>query len=318
MSDKQPSSDRGHTTDRPIDIPIRGWKEIGLRVKQQLGEDHIPIIAAGVAFYFFLALFPGIAAFLSIYGLVVDPAQVQEQMGELTALLPQQTHQMLSDILGGTAEKTDTALGWSLTISLAVSLWSTKKGMGAVFEGVNIAYDETDDRGFFAQTSLVLLFTLGAIITGILALGLVLAFPAIVNSLGLPEVVVTIISWGRWLILAIIIMVALSTIYKYAPNRNSPRFRWSSWGAGLATVLWIAASALFSWFVGSFGNFDSTYGSFAAVIILMLWFFLTAFFILLGAEINSEMEHQTAMDTTVGDPQPIGQRGAYHADRVAQ
>jgi membrane protein len=202
-------------------------------------------------------------------------------------------------------------------LSILISLWSANKGTKAVFQGVNITYDEIDERGFFKLTALTLLFTIGGIIIGLIAIAMVVAFPAIIDKIGLPSTLETIIQLLRWPILALIVMFALAGVYKVAPCRKSPEFKWTSWGAIIATVLWLAGSLLFSLYVNNFGSFDETYGSFAAVIILMLWFFLTGFIILLGAEINSEMEHQTSRDTTTGEDKPMGQRGGYHADHVA-
>jgi len=313
----QQKSSRGHTANKPSEIPGKGWKDIALRVKDQLKYDHVQVVSAGVAFYFFLALFPAIAAAVSIYGLVVSPEQVQQQMSQIASVLPEQAHQMISDILQRMAGKSGSSLGWSVAISTLISLYSAKKGIAAMFEGVNIAYDELDERGFLKKNAIELLFTLGAIITGILAIALIAAWPALTGKLGLPSVLQTVISWGRWLLLGLIIIFSLGLIYKVAPDRDHPEFKWVSWGAVLATLLWIGGSLLFSWYVTNFGSYDKTYGSFAAVIILMLWFFLTAFIILLGAEINSEMEHQTRKDTTVGEDEPMGERGAFHADHVA-
>ncbi len=313
-----PATDqKRHRAGKPSQIPIKGWKDIASRVKDQLPEDHVPIISAGIAFYFFLALFPALAAAFSVYGLVMDPAQVMQQMNQLANVLPEQAHQMIGDILEQQSERSGTALGWSLILSVLISLWSANKGTKAVFEGVNIAYNQMDDRGFFKKNAITLLFTLGGIVVGLLALAVIAVFPALVDQIGLPSTVETIIQLLLWPILALIVMFSLATIYKVAPFRESPQFKWTSWGAIIATMFWVAGSLLFTLFVTNFGNFDETYGAFAAVIILMLWFFLTAFVILLGAEINSEMEHQTSRDTTTGEDQPMGQRGGYHADHVS-
>lgn len=317
MNTSNQGKTRGHRAEKPGAIPKQGWKDIALRVKDQLKYDHVQVVAAGVAFYFFLALFPAIAAAVSIYGLMVNPDQVQQQMSQITSVLPEQAYEMVSDILKRMAGKSGSTLGWSVAISILVSLYSAKKGMAAVFEGVNIAYDELDERGFLKKNGIELLFTLGAILTGIVAIALIAAWPALVGRLGLPSILQSVISWGRWLLLAVIIIFSLGLIYKVAPDRRHPEFKWVSWGAVIATLLWVGGSLLFSWYVNNFGSYDKTYGSFAAVIILMLWFFLTAFIILLGGEINSEMEHQTKKDTTVGEDKPMGQRGAFHADNVA-
>ena len=302
---------------KPADISMKGWKAIVKRVADKIKEDNIPIVSAGVAFYFFLALFPAIAAIVSIYGLVVDPAQVEQQMAQMTDVLPAQAHQLLTNIMEQIAGKPQDTLGWSLIVSVLFSLWSANKATHAVFVGVNIAYHEKDDRGFIKSKALELLFTLAAIITGILSIAFVVGYPAVIDSLNLPSVLKIVFAILRWVILAAIIYFSLAVVYKVAPHRSNPRFKWVTPGSLSATVFWLLGSLIFTFFVNNFGNFDKTYGSIAAIIILMLWFFLTGFIVILGAEINSEAEHQTSVDTTVGEERPMGERGAYYADRVA-
>ena len=301
---------------KPSNIPKSDWKEIFKRVKTQIKDDHIQIIAAGIAFYSFLSIFPTIAAAISIYGLVMDPMEVQAQLSKLASILPTEAHQLISGILEKTANKSDSSLGWSLIISILLSLWSANKGTTAIFEGINVAYDEMDERHFIKKYLITLGCTLGGLIVALLCMLLVIGFPAFVDQLPFGDGLKSVINWLRWPIMAGIIAISLSFIYKIAPDRDNPEFRWVSWGAVVSTVFWIVASLLFSLYVNNFGSYDQTYGSFAAVIILMLWFFITAFIILLGAEINSEMEHQTTYDTTVGPYEPMGERGAYHADNL--
>ncbi len=307
----------GHRAEKPSDIPARGWKQVLLRVKDQVQRDHIKVASAGVAFYFFLALFPALAATVSIYGLAFDPQGVERQVAVLAAALPEQARNVIGGILRGIVEKPSENLGWSMLLGLTITLYSAKQGIAALFEGVNMAYDEVDERGFLKKNGLEFLFTLGAILFGLLLLALVVGFPAVIDSLNLPAVVDTGLRLVRWALLAVLLSAALAMIYKVAPHRSNPEFKWVTWGAAVATILWLIGSAAFSVYVENFGSYDKTYGSFAAVIILMLWFFLTAFTILLGAEINAELEHQTSTDTTTGEDEPIGQRGAFHADHVA-
>lgn len=309
---------RGHQAERPAEIPKAGWKDVFKRVKNQLAADNIDIVAAGVAFYFFLAVFPALAALFSVYGLVMDPAQVEQQLAQLSNALPEQVHQMLEERLKSLASQSGGTLGWGVVLSILISLWSANKGTKSLFEGINIAYNEKDERGFIKQNALTLLFTLGGIVLGIISISLVVAFPALIGNLGLPETLQTVLKWVRWPVLGVIIVFGLALIYKYAPDRDRPQFRWVSWGAVIATVLWLVGSLLFTWYVTNFGSYNETYGSVAAVIILMLWFNLTSYTVLLGAEINSELEHQTAKDTTIGKSKPLGDRGAYHADHVAR
>lgn len=311
------SGERGHNAEKPTQIPKKGWKDIALRVKDRLKKDHVSLVSAGIAFYFFLAVFPPIVAGLSLYGLLMEPAQVEQQMGQLANILPERAYEMISDIFERQSEESESSLGWRLVLSILVSLWSANRGAKAVFQGVNITYDEIDERNFFKWTGITLLFTLGGIIIGLIAIALVVAFPTIIHKIGLPATLESIVQFLRWPILALIVAFSLTIVYKVAPYRQSPKFKWTSWGAIIATVVWLLGSLIFNLFLSNFSRFDNAYGSFAAVIILILWFYLTAFIILLGAEINSEMEHQTNRDTTTGEDRPMGQRGGYHADHVA-
>ncbi|WP_017730975.1 YihY/virulence factor BrkB family protein [Nafulsella turpanensis] len=315
MEDRQ--SIRGREAESPKEIPKKGWKAVFKRVKEQLDKDNIDIVSAGVAFYFFLALIPALAAIVSVYGLITDPAQLEQQMSQLTSVLPDSAHEMLKETLHNIVTKSGQALGWSVALSILISLWSANKGTKSLFEGVNIAYDEKRERGFIKENSLTLLFTIGGMIVGIICMAFVVGFPALAGNMGLGDTLQTVISWLRWPVLALIVMFSLALVYKYAPDRDNPKFRWVSWGSGIAAVLWMVGSWLFSFYVNNFGSYSETYGSLAAVVILLLWFNLTAYVILLGAEINAELEHQTAKDTTTGPQKPMGQREAYHADHVA-
>ncbi len=318
MAPNNSSVKNGYRATGPGKIPKKGWKHIVMRLKDRIDEDNVMIVSAGVAFYFFLALFPAIAAIVSIYGLVVEPAEVEQQLNQAADVLPAQAHELISGILIQTAGKSSQALSLSLIISILFSLWSANKATTATFIGVNIAYHEKDDRNFFKKLGITLLFTLGAIITGIIAVAFVIAFPALIDKLGLPSLLQTGMSILRWVILAGISYLVFIMLYKIAPHRATPKTKWVTPGAIFATVVWMAGSLLFTLYINNFNNFDKTYGSIAAVIILMLWFFLTGFIILLGAELNSEIEHQTSVDTTTGGVKTMGNRGAYFADHVAE
>jgi membrane protein len=308
----------GNTAKKPRKIPPGGYKQVFKRVLKNFQIDHIPVVSAGIAFYFFLALFPALAAVVSIYGLVMEPAEVQQQIAEISSALPEKTQVLLSDILNGIARKSTGTLGWTLLLGLLISILSANRGTIAVFEGVNIAYKERNERKLLRKYGVTLSFTLGGILVGIISLVFVVGFPALADQLGLSPFIQELINWMRWVILAFIIVISLGVIYHVAPDRRSPEFRWVSWGAIIATILWLGGSLGFSAYVDNLGNYDRMYGSFAAIIILMLWFFLTAIIILLGAEINAEMEHQTREDTTIGKDRPMGERDAFVADNEAK
>ncbi|MEX1034227.1 MAG: YihY/virulence factor BrkB family protein [Cellvibrionaceae bacterium] len=301
----------------PSDISFRGWRAIAGRVKEQIAFDHLSIIAAGVAFNLFLALFPMVIAAVSVYGLMIDAATLERHLGTLTGLLPSEAEALVTERLQTLILTSNQTLGWGLLLSLLVTLWAANRGTKALFEGINIAYNAQHSRGFFRKNAITLLFTFGGLVFGGLVLALLIAVPAAANALPLPEIAITIIQFAVWPLLFFLIIIALGIAYKIAPVRRNPQVRWVTVGSLIAAIIWIVGSGLFSYFVANFTNYDATYGSVAAVVVLMLWLFLTSFVVLLGAEINTEVELQTAEDTTVGEENPMGERDAYHADNVA-
>jgi membrane protein len=309
---------RGRSADRPRAIPKLGWRDIFWRVKNEMARDSLSLVAAGVAFYGLLSLFPLITVLVSIYGLVVEPQAAQQQVAALGEVLPQDTRQILDEQLTRVTASANTALTFGVIFGIVLALWSAGAGTKALIEGLNIAYGEEEKRGFIKLNAVALGLTLGLILFMILALALVAILPALIGSLGLPSTIQNWARWLRWPILALAFMVALAALYRYAPSRSGPRWRWVTPGAVGATVLWIIGSLLFSWYVSSFGSYNETYGSLAAVVVLMLWFWVSALIVLLGAEWNAETEHQTEKDTTSGRERPLGQRGAYVADTVGE
>ena len=319
MTEDKQTTNHNHmkNADKPQNIPWKGWKQISKRVIKNLGIHHVRVISAGVAFFFFMSIFPILASMVSIYGLVTDLAEIEEQISMLVYVLPAEAQNILSEFLTNLVSKSDEKLGFSLIISFLVTLYLANRGTVALFEGINVVYNETDNRNIFQKFGITLLFTLGGIVSIILGLILIAGIPAVVDNLPITDFIKNMIVWLRWPLIAVGIIILLGFTYKIAPHRTSPRFSWVSWGALISTLLWLGGSILFSVYVNNFTNFDNTYGSFAAIIILMLWFFLTSFIVMLGAVINAEMEHQTRIDTTVGDQKPMGERGAFYADHVA-
>jgi membrane protein len=311
-------SDRGRSADRPGAIPAPGWRDILWRVWAQVGEDNISIVAAGVAFYAMLALFPAITAFVSLFGLFADPDQVQAQFATLRGVIPDDAWSLLNDQLTAVVSAKPGSLGISALIALVVALWSAGAGVRAMMTALNIAYDESEKRGFLRFYGTAFLFTIGIALLGIVSLGVIVIVPVLLNLVELGGIAQVLVRLLPWLVLAGFVAVALGVLYRYGASRTEPKTRWVSWGAILATVLWIGASLLFSIYVSNFGSYNETYGALAAVMILLLWLWISAFIVLLGAELNAEMEHQTERDTTVGRPKPRGERGAYVADHVGE
>ena len=307
---------RGREADRPRDIPRRGWLDILFRVKDQISEDNLSHIAAGVAFYWLLAMFPAMGALISTYGLAADPAQLETQIIDLGAMLPDYVRDLLAEQLRGVVTANPKALSFGVLFGFLFTLWSATKGVNALMVALNIAYDEDEKRGFFRRTLTALVLTLGVVVFAALTLSLVVALPAALAWLPLGRFAELTALVLRWPLLGCAMVVALSALYHFAPSRRRPRWRWVTWGAAGVTAIWLAASMGFSFYVSNFGDYNKTYGSVGAVIFLLMWFWISAYLVLIGAELNAEMEHQTARDTTVGPRRPLGRRGAYVADTI--
>jgi len=310
------SGDRGRNAEHPRQLPRSGWRDILWRVKEETDKDNISMIAAGVAFYLMLAIFPLLAATVSIYGLVANPADVQRNFEAVSGVIPEEARSIMVDQLTAVASASGGQLGFGAALSIALALWSASRGVMAMITALNIAYDEKETRSFFKLNAIAMALTIALILFMIVTLAVVVGLPAVIGYLNLGATVEWAIRLTRWPILAIAVIVGLAVLYRYAPNRDAPRWRWVSWGAVVATVLWLLGSAAFSAYVSNFADYNKTYGTMGAVIILLLWFNLSAYAVLLGAELNAEMEHQTARDTTEGMERPLGQRRAYVADTV--
>ena len=313
----QAAHHRGREASLPTEIPARGWWDILRRTVDEVGHDRILAVAAGVTFYGLLALFPAVGAFVSLYGLVADPSTIGNHLSNLAGLLPDGAIQIVSEQVGRITSKGQTALGFAFFSGLAISLWSANAGMKAIFDALNIAYDEEEKRNLFWLNVQSLFFTLAAVTFLAVALSAVVVIPVVLKFVGLGDLTEWIIWAGRWPALLIVTLGAIATLYRYGPSRRKAQWLWLSPGAALAGAGWMATSMLFSWYVSSFGSYNETYGSLGAVIGFMTWLWISVTIILVGAELNAEIEHQTAVDTTRGPGRPLGQRGATMADRVA-
>jgi membrane protein len=309
---------KGRLADRPTKIPPPGWMAIFKRTWSELTKDNVGLISAGVAFYFLLALAPALASFVSIYGLVLEPSEVQTQVEDLSTVLPADARSIITDQLERIVSQPDATLGLSFIISLGLALWSTSAATKSIMTAMNIAYEEKEKRGFIRFNANALMLTLGAIVFIAVSLALIAVVPAVIDRLGLGRAGEIAVAVLRWPILGVLVLGGLAAMYRYAPSRDEPKWSWVTTGSVVATVLWLAASAGFSLYVSKFGNYNETYGSLGAIVVMMLWMYITAYVVILGAELNAEMEHQTARDTTVGPEKPLGQRRAYVADTVAK
>jgi membrane protein len=288
-----------------------------MRVFHEVSKDRILLVAAGVTFYVILAIFPALAAFVSIYGLFADPATISGHLGLLSNLLPGGALEIITEQVNRLVSQGRSELGLKLAFGLAISLWSANAGMKALFDALNVAYQEEEKRSFIKLNAISLLFTLGALIAGLVALFTIIVIPVALQVLGLGAGVETAVSLVRWPIIAVLVLVALALLYRYGPSRDTAKWRWVTWGSAVAAALWLVFSVAFSFYVSRFGNYDATYGSLGAAIGFMTWIWLSTAVVLVGAELNAELEHQTARDTTTGPEKPLGTREAVMADSVA-
>ena len=277
--------------DTPTDIPARGWFEIAKHIVTRIGEDRIMAVAAGVTFYGLLAIFPAIAAFVSIYGLVADPGTISDQLAALSSFMPGGA----IDIIGEQVKRLTSqpgALGFGFVFGLATSLWSANAGMKAVFDALNVAYQEHETRSFIKLNLISLVFTLGALLFVLTAIGAVVVLPIVFNFVGFGGLGSWLLSIGRWPALLLVILAALALLYRFGPSRATPRWRWVTPGSVVAAIGWAIFSVAFSWYITSFGSYNQTYGSLGAAIGFMTWLWLSTTIILVGAELNAETEHQ--------------------------
>jgi len=318
MSRTETADRHGRDAASPLAIPLPGWWSILQRTYAHIGKDHVSLTAAGVAFYGLLAVFPAIAAMVSMWGLVSDPQEIEREIASVSAVLPEDAGAIIIDQARSIAAGAGAGVTFATIFGLLLAIYSTSKGVKSLMEGLNIIYGEDEKRGFITFNLAALALTFGAIVVAVVALGAVVVVPALVAAIGLDDIVGPSVTLLRWPILAAVALLGLAVLYRFGPSRRRARWQWVSWGAVTATVLWVAASVLFSLYVSQFGTYNETYGTLGGVIILLMWFWLSAFVILLGAELNAEIEHQTARDSTRGAPQPMGERGAQVADTVAR
>jgi membrane protein len=307
---------RGRTAHAPSQIPWRGWKDIAVRTYLETQDDRLLALAAGVAFYALVALFPALAAGVSFYALFADAGTIGKHLSLAVGLVPADVLDMLRDEITRIGAKSDGKLTFGFLLGIGIALWSANAGMKAIFDALNIIYDEQEKRGLVRLNLISLFFTVGAIGAVLLAIGAVVVFPLLLAAFGLSTLDQPIIGYFRWPFMFVLIILGLAVLYRYGASRRPAKWRWISVGSVFAASAWLAVSSLFSWYLGNFANYNATYGALGAVVGLMMWLWLSIIVVLVGAELNSEIEHQTSRDSTVGPEKPLGVRGAVMADTV--
>jgi membrane protein len=306
----------GRRAKSPFEIPWKGWKDIFWRTYQRIDEDRLLATAGGVVFFGLLAIFPAVTALVSSYGLFADPKTISANLQTLATMLPEGSFQIVEDQVARVVSNGNTTLGVTFLFGLLLAIWSANAGVKAIFDALNVAYEEREKRSFIKLNMVSLAFTVGGIVALLVMVGLVVAFPLALNHLGMAPESKLIVALARWPLMFLVLLVALAILYRFAPSRDAPRWQWLSFGAVIAAILWIAGSALLSWYLSEFANYNATYGSLGAAIGLMMWMWMSAIVIMFGAELNSEIERQTLKDTTEGPPKPLGTRDAVSADTV--
>jgi membrane protein len=307
---------RGRAADNPGEIPPRGWKDILWRAWAEISDQNLFLIAGGVTYAVLLALFPALAALVSVYGLAFDPYQIEKQVAALSGILPVQTQELLTQELHSLAEGSNGALGLAAIVGLLLAFWSASRGMSGMITAINIAYEEKERRSFFRFNLLALGLTLGLVIGGILAISLIAVLPAAVQLLAVGPATKWVLLLVQWPLLIVLVLAGLAVLYRFGPDRDKPQWRWVSPGAIAATVCWIIASIGFTVYVANFNSYDKTYGSLGGVVILLTWLYLSALMVLFGAVINAQSERQTRKDSTEGEPRAMGRRNAHAADTL--
>ncbi len=316
---RNPNAERlGRLAHRPLDIPWAGWRRVIARTGREVITDRISLCAAGCAFYATLALFPAISMLVSIYGLAFDPATVGPQMAVLQDVLPPSAFHLIADRVQLLVSKPAGTLTFSLLLSIMIALWSASTGTKSILGALNLAYEEREQRSFLRFQLTALGMTLGGILAAVIGLALLVLLPAFIGFFGISTYGVTVARLTSLAAMVIFVLLALSLLYRFGPSRRAPSWHWVTPGSLVATVLWLLASLLFSYYVQHLASYDSTYGPLGAVVGVMMWFYVSALAVLVGAELNAELELQTTRDSTSGAEKPIGARGAYVADHVAQ
>jgi membrane protein len=308
--------ERGRHASHPLQIPWKGWYDILWRTYREMQTDRLLSIAGGVSFFALLAIFPAITALVSAYGLFFNPGTIVDDIGQLNDVVPVTVLTIVHEQATRIASNSGQTLSLGLVLGILISLWSAMGGVKAIIDALNVIYEQRESRSLIKLNVVALIFTLFGFATFLLAMAAIVVLPLVLSPIGLGSLAETITRIARWPVLLIFLLFGLAILYRYGPDRRAARWQWVSVGSVFAALTWFAASFLFSWYLTNFANYNATYGSLGAVVGLMTWLWISTIVVLLGAELNAEIEHQTAFDSTIGAQKPLGERGAVMADTV--
>ncbi|MBO0140633.1 YihY/virulence factor BrkB family protein [Agrobacterium sp. Ap1] len=313
-----PPHGRGRDADKPAEIPARGLKDVFWRIVSGVMEDRVTLIAAGVTYYLLLALFPAASVLVSLYGLMADPAAIADRIASLGSVMPADALDIFLNQVRALSAERGATLSAGLVGGLALALWSANNGIKALFDAMNVAYREKEKRSIVRLNLVSLAFTFGAFLIAIVILFSMGVVPAVLNYFWLDRWAELIIRVARWPIMMVFVGFGIMALYRFGPSREPAKVRWLTWGAVFSTLLWFAASLGVSFYLSNIANYNATYGTLGALIGFMVWTWISAIIVIVGAEINAELEHQTTRDSTTGTPRPMGERGAYMADTLGE
>ena len=309
-------SGRGRHASHPLQIPWRGWYDILWRTYCEVNSDRLLSIAGGVSFFVLLAVFPAITALVSAYGLFFNASTITNNLSLLNDVVPDNVLSIVHEQASRIASNSGRALSIGIVVGILVSLWSAMSGVKATIDALNVIYEQKEGRSFIKLNLVALLFTLAGFVALLLAIAAIVILPLVLSPIGLGGFAETLTRLARWPLLLMVLLIGLAVLYRCGPDRRAARWQWVTVGSVAAAVTWIIASFLFSWYLTSFANYNATYGSLGAAVGLMIWLWISTIVVLLGAELNAEIEHQTARDSTIGAEKPLGARGAVMADTV--
>lgn len=317
MSDDT-GGDRGRDAEAPQDIPAKGLRDVFWRVVKAIMADRVTLIAAGVTYFMLLSLFPALGALVALYGFVADPTAIMAHIGFLAGVFPPGSFDLIMNQLTSLTQQATSTRSLAFFGGLLVAIWSANSGMKALFDAMNVAYQEDEKRSLVRLNLLSLGFTFCALVVAIILIAAIGVLPAVLKYLWLDDWQEFLARLARWPFIILVFGCGISMIYRYGPSREEAKIKWLSWGVVFSTVLWLVASVLFSFYLENFANYNATYGTLGALIGLMVWVWISVVILIVGAEINAELEHQTRKDSTTGSPKPMGERGAYVADTVGE